>query len=226
MRHIVSVGGSLMVPDTPDPAFLRALAEVIRAEVSAGHRFLLVAGGGRTARNYQSAATQVAPVAEDDLDWLGIHATRLNAHLLRTVLRDLAHPRVLTDPTEAVPDRAPVVVAGGWRPGWSTDYVMTVFAERNGWRSLVNLSNVDYLYDRDPRTDPEARPYRELDWDAVQSLVGTQWHPGLNRPFDPVATAVARRLGLCVALIGGRDLAQLRAYLRGEPFVGTLLRPG
>lgn len=225
MRHIVSVGGSLIVPDTPDAAFLRVLAEVVRAEVEAGRRFLLVAGGGRTARNYQAAAAEVATVADDDLDWLGIHATRLNAHLLRTVLRDLAHPRVLTDPREKVPDDPPVVVAGGWRPGWSTDYVMTVFAERNGWRSLVNLSNIDYLYDRDPRTDPNAQPFRELDWDAVQRIVGTEWHPGLNRPFDPVATAVARRLGLRVALIGGRDLGQLQAYLRGQPFVGTLLRP-
>ncbi len=211
-----------MVPDTPDPVFLRAFTDVIHCEAAAGRRFLLVAGGGRPARNYQAAAAEVTDVAEDDLDWLGIHATRLNAHLLRTVLRDLAHPRVLTDPTERVPEDVPVVVAGGWRPGWSTDYVMTVFAERNGWRSLVNLSNVDHLYDRDPKTDPDAKPFTELDWDTVQRLVGTRWHPGLN---DPIATGVARRLGLCVALIGGRDPSQLQAYLAGEPFVGTLLRP-
>ena len=96
---VLSLGGSLLVPkDGIDTAFIRKFSDLVRRHVKKGRRFIIICGGGTTARAYQQAASKVTKLTRDDLDWIGIHATRLNAHLLRTVLRDLAHPRIITDP--------------------------------------------------------------------------------------------------------------------------------
>lgn len=97
---VMSVGGSLIVPDQIDIDFLRSLKSFIDAETALGRRFIIIAGGGRTARRYQDAAAAVAELAADDLDWMGIHATRLNGHLLRTIFRDTAHRVMITNPDE------------------------------------------------------------------------------------------------------------------------------
>ncbi|NTU99420.1 UMP kinase, partial [Candidatus Falkowbacteria bacterium] len=82
---IISLGGSLIVPDQIDTAFLKAFKKLLESRIKEGERFILISGGGRTARNYQQAAKSVAKLHDDDVDWLGIHATRINAHLLRTI---------------------------------------------------------------------------------------------------------------------------------------------
>lgn len=222
-RIVVSVGGSLIVPDGIDTSFLRAFTRLIRQEAAQGRRFVLIAGGGKTARHYQEAAAAVTALAPDDLDWLGIHATRLNGHLLRTVLRDIAHPVIITNPDEIadVPERAAVVVAAGYRPGASTDLRAVQIARTAGAKRLVNLSNIDFVYRTDPRTDPNAEPLREISWRDFRALLPPQWTPGLSAPFDPVAAAAAEEVGLEVAVLHGRHLEELARYLDGAPFRGT-----
>jgi len=74
---VMSVGGSLIVPDAIDTGFLTNLKNFIVTETAKGRRFIIIAGGGRTARRYQDAAGVVSELNSDDLDWMGIHATRL-----------------------------------------------------------------------------------------------------------------------------------------------------
>jgi len=97
---VISVGGSLVAPpEGIDHQFLKDLKKLIAMHVKKGWRFVIVVGGGGTARAYQNAARKVGELTRDDLDWLGIHSTRLNGHLLRTMFRDIAHPVMLKDPT-------------------------------------------------------------------------------------------------------------------------------
>ena len=86
---IISVGGSLIVPSGGiDIEFLKKLNEFIREYVKKGKRFFLIAGGGQTTRHYQKAGKAVIESMDnEDLDWIGIHATHLNGHLLRTVIQ-------------------------------------------------------------------------------------------------------------------------------------------
>ncbi len=120
---IMSVGGSLIVPDQIDTTFLTNLKDFIIKETAKGRRFIIIAGGGKTARRYQDAAAVVSTMQNEDLDWLGLHATRLNGHLLRTIFRDLAHPVMITNPDEILDIRteSPLIIAAGYRPGASTD---------------------------------------------------------------------------------------------------------
>lgn len=220
---VISVGGSLIVPDSIDTDFLERLKTLIEAQVARGRRFAIITGGGRTARRYQDAARAVALLANDDLDWLGVHATRLNGHLLRTVFRDIAHPVMITNPDEVadVPRSAPLMVAAGYRPGSSTDYRAVQIAERVGATRLVNLTNIDYVYTADPAQNPAAEKIEDSTWAEFRKLIPTEWDPGLSSPFDPVAAREAERLNLEVAVMNGANLGELERYLDGESFIGT-----
>ena len=182
------------------------------------------AGGGGTAREYMNAAKEVGDVSQDEMDWLGIAATRLNARLLLSVLADVAYPEVITDPT-AIPEgiEQPPILCAGWKPGWSTDTVAAIAARERGAKMVLNLSNIEYVYDDDPSKNPDAKPYTEMGWDQYRAMVGNEWSPGMNAPFDPIASKIANEEGMTVVVANGR-LENLTAMLSNEPFEGTILK--
>ena len=220
---VVSLGGSLIVPDNIDTNFLSALKELIETETTNGRRFILIAGGGKTARRYADAAAAVAPLENEDLDWLGIHATRLNAHLVRTIFRHLAHYEVISNPDDIldVPDTAKLIIASGYRPGSSTDLRAIQIAEHVGAKKVINLSNIEYVYTADPKTDPSAEKIEDITWAEFRTLIPDEWDPGLNSPFDPVAAKAAEAKNIEVACISGESLDSLKNYLEGNQFTGT-----
>lgn len=221
---VMSVGGSLIVPDQIDTNFLKKLKDFIIEETTVnGRRFVIIAGGGRTARNYQKSAHEVSDLASEDLDWLGLHATRLNGHLLRTIFRDLAHPTIITNPDEVldVPKTAKLIIAAGYRPGASTDLRAIQIANLIGAKRVVNLSDTDYIYTANPKTNPTAEKIKSIKWADFRKLIPEKWDPGLSSPFDPVAAREAEKLGIEVAQINGATLNNLLDYLQNKEFIGT-----
>ncbi len=225
---IISLGGSLIIPNGGiDTAFLRGFNVFIRKKVAEGCRFFIVVGGGRTARHYRDAAIEtVGKITTTDLDWLGIHSTRLNAHLLRTIFQDLAYPRIIENYQKKIANNdKPLVIAAGWKPGWSTDYCAVVLAKDYGVKTILNLSNIEYAYDKNPHTHTDAKPIKETNWEHFESLFGGEWEPGSNTPFDPIATKLARSLGLTVAILKGNDFDNINNVIEGKPFIGTVVHP-
>lgn len=220
---VMSVGGSLIVPDQIDTTFLSEFKTFIDEETANGRRFIIIAGGGRTARRYQDAAAKVTKLENEDLDWMGIHATRLNGHLLRTIFRDSAHATMITNPDEIldVPKDSQVVIASGYRPGASTDLRAVQIANLVGSAKVINLSNIDYVYTDDPNKNPEAKKIETITWSDFRKLIPEEWGPGLSSPFDPVAAKEAQTKEIEVASINGEKLEELRKYLNGETFIGT-----
>lgn len=220
----MSVGGSLIVPDQIDTDFLTKLKQTIETETAqAGRRFIIIAGGGKIARRYQEAARKVTELTNNDLDWIGLHATRMNGHLLRTIFRDIAHPEVITNPDDVldIPTSTPVVVAAGYRPGASTDLRAIQIAERTGAVAAINLSDTDYIYTDNPKTNPDAKKIEEIDWVEFRQLIPDEWDPGLSSPFDPIAAQAAQVANIEVAQINGSRLDALQNYLQNKPFIGT-----
>ncbi len=221
---VISLGGSLVVPDELNVRFLKKFRTLILQLVKRGQRFILIVGGGKVARRYQAAARQVTKLTPDDLDWLGIHATRLNAHLLRTLFRDYAHPLIITSKEKInAKIRSKIIVAAGFRPGSSTDYDAVLLAKAFGAQTILNLSNIDYVYDADPRKHPQAKPLKKLDWRTFTKLVGTTWDPGANVPFDPVASKWAAKWGMHVVITRGTNFANLRSWLGHGKGTGTVI---
>lgn len=221
---VVSVGGSLIVPDGIDGSFLTRFRTLILNQTRAGLSFFIIAGGGKLARRYQEAAHEVrGDLSREDLDWMGIHSTRLNAHLIRTIFNEQAQARIVKNPTRRIAAKDNVVVGAGWKPGWSTDYCAVMAAKNMGAKKLVNLSNIDYVYTADPRKDPTATKIEKISWAEFRKLIPSEWDPGLSSPFDPVAAKEAEHLGLEVAIINGAKLEEFENYLAGRPFVGTII---
>lgn len=227
-KVVISVGGSLIVPDgSIDIEFLKNLNAFIRDQLAKhpNRQFFLVAGGGATARNYRDAGEQVIghELTRDDLDWLGIHATKLNAHLIRTIFRDIAHQYVIKHYEIIRKVTEPVIIAAGWKPGWSTDYCAVLLCQDYDIRTVVNLSNIDQVYDKDPREFPDAKPIDHLTWQEMKELVGEEWKPGMHAPFDPIASQKAEALGVKVVVLNGHKFDNVEKYLNGEEFVGTVI---
>lgn len=222
---VVSVGGSLIVPDAIDVSFLKSFREFILGQIGRGVSFFIITGGGATARRYRDAGRDShGSLDRDDLDWLGIHSTRLNAHLMRTLFREEAQEKIVKNPTRGLRTHSSIIIGAGWRPGWSTDYCAVLAAKKLGAKKLVNLTDIDYVYDKNPKEFPDAQQLESVDWKRFRKIIPDRWDPGLSSPFDPVAAKEAEELGLEVAVINGKNLDEFGKYLNGEPFKGTVIK--
>ncbi len=227
---IISLGGSLIAPKTGiDHKFLKRFRELIISETKKNKKFVIIAGGGNTARVYQEAASKVTKLTKDDQDWIGIHSTRLNAHLIKTIFRKYAHPRINKNPRTKSDIKnhfkkgESIMVAAGWRPGWSTDYVATILAERLEAKTVINLSNIEYVYNHDPNKYKNAKKIKTINWKDFRKIVGNTWDPGLNMPFDPIASKLAQKLKLKVVICDGKKIANLKNLLGNKKFNGTII---
>jgi uridylate kinase len=226
MVTVLSVGGSIVAPDNPDPEFLSSFNALTRSWLAEDNsrKLILVVGGGGPARSYQKAYRAICPDgANDQADWIGIMATRLNAQLLKAVFADICPGEVVYDPTKVDVFAGRIIVAAGWKPGFSTDNDAVLLAERFQAKTVINLSNIAKVYTDDPRTNPEAKPIDSISWADFRAIVGDEWVPGKNVPFDPIASLHAQKAGITVVCAAGRDIDNLRNILDGKPFVGTTI---
>ena len=226
--YVLSLGGSLVSPNGGiDNQFLKAFNTFIRKQVSSKkRRFFITVGGGAVARHYIEAGQQVRGTALSaaDTDWLGIHATRLNAQLVRTVFQDIADPRVIKHYEIILKIDTPVAVAAGWKPGWSTDYCAVTLCEDYGIKQVINMTNIDQVYEKDPKKFPDAKPLKSASWKQYRGMIGDTWVPGMHVPFDPIASRRAEQLGVTVKILNGENLDNLALALDGKPFIGTTIK--
>ncbi len=222
---IFSLGGSLVCPQSIDVAFLKKFKKMIERFVHKGNTAIIVVGGGALARQYNDAARALhVGVKATELDWMGIKATKVNAELVRIMFNSTAYYKVLDDPTK-IPSKGKkrVYVSGGWKPGASSDHVAVQLALTFGAGSVVNLTNIDRVYTKDPRKHADAQALDHVTWKEFTKIVGTKWDPGANMPFDPIASKLARRTGMEVAILKGSDLINVERFLYGKNFAGTII---
>ena len=221
---VIALGGSIVYPDRIDTKFLKKFKAFLAPFLRRGMRFVLVVGGGKLARDFQEAAHAVTRVADEDKDWIGIHATRLNAHLLRTIFRDVADPVVYDIRGKIRKLRYPVTIGSGWRPGWSTDYVAMQIAADLGLHETIIAGRPAYVYEKDHAKYPDAKPIHELSWRRYRALIPKAWKPGLHAPVDPVGAALGARKKEKAIIIDGRNLKNFARLLNGKEFQGTIIR--
>lgn len=219
---VLSLGGSLIVPDSYDAEFLKSFKQLIESYVKKGYKFVIICGGGSIARKLQKAASGVSKISNEDLDWLGIYATRLNALLLRYIFGNKTQDPIIANPNNKVVFKKNIIIAAGWIPGWSTDYDAVLLAKNFGVKEVINMSNVDYVYDMDPRKFSNARKIESIKWNDYIKMTGKKWKAGMSVPFDPIAAKEAKKSGIKVNLIG-KDLSNLSNLLEGRKFKGTVM---
>lgn len=227
---VLSVGGSIIAPDKVNSEFLADFLSKIKKYLASNpqDKLIFVCGGGAPARVYQQAyRAVVSDPADQDAnaqDWLGIKATHLNAELVKAVFGSLCNDSVVTNPTdENITFSGRVLVAGGWKPGFSTDTDAVYLARRFGAKTVINLSNIAKVYTDDPRKNPDAKPIDSISWADFRKMVGDEWVPGKNAPFDPIASKMAQESDIKVICADGRKTDNTLSILEGRTFEGTVI---
>lgn len=225
-KVVLSLGGSILVKGENDSEYIRRISDLLR-DLSGTCRFIVVTGGGRTAREYIRIGRDLGS-DEATLDWIGISATRLNSFLMISSLGGFCYPRPFENVEEALTGSSsfPVTIGGGTHPGHTTDTVAALIAER--WRAdlFLNLTTVDGVYTSDPHVDKDAERYESMTSRELLDLVSTvSRSAGSHSPMDPLASGIIHRSRIPTAILDGRDIDSVRGAVSGAEFRGTRIEP-
>lgn len=211
---VISLGGSVICPDQPNTTLLAGYRRLFHDIIKRYRcRIILVIGGGHLARDYVSTARTLKITKDISLDQIGIAATRLNAELVLQLFSDISYRFVCSDPTQHVPTTKPLLISGGWRPGFSTDYVAVEWATTYHAEQVINLTNVDYVYTKDPTKCSDARKLTDIGWSEFRALMVGARVPAGNWPFDPIAAEAAQKQNVTVHIGNGTTLPLVKTLL-------------
>lgn len=223
MLYVLSLGGSIFFPEQVDAQFIKNFREIILNRVEEGDRFIIITGGGRLARLYQAALSDVREVTDVERDWVGIYATQANGKFMQMVFGEHACETFVLNPEDKVEFDKPVLIGAGFEPGWSTDMDAVLIAKTYDAKTVVNISNIPKIYTKDPNKFDDAEPIDKMTWSELRKIVGDDWKPGMNTPFDPTAAKNAQELGLKVVSLGGQNLENIKNFFEGGDIDGTII---
>ena len=220
---VISIGGSILIPDEDDAVYIGKLSKML-LKVSKTVKLAVICGGGKIARYYANTGRDLGG-NEDQLDLLGIGATRLNAGLLALSLGSASSTDIPTDVDTAAERSASVdiLVMGGTKPGHTTDAVAAMLAKEMHAARVVNATSVDAVYSADPRMDPNAVRYDTMTVDQLGDLVYKDHGAGKSSVFDPLGVKIAKKEHIDIMMVDGRDLDDLEKAILGKPFSGTFV---
>lgn len=221
-KVVLSIGGSVIVPGQNDVDYLRSLAALL-SSLADEYRMIVVCGGGRIARYYIQTGRELGG-NEEQLDWLGIKVTRLNAALLQMALGEAAVKRIPECPAEAIDifEDGKIVVMGGTEPGHTTDAVAAMVASEWGAARIVNATSIDAVYSDDPKKVKDAVRYSVLTFEEFYDIVNKGGHnAGQTAVFDRKGASIAMRAGIPISIVYGRDLEELERAIRDLEIHGT-----
>lgn len=220
---VLSIGGSVLLTGSGDSEYLTRLAELLR-KVGTERPLVVTTGGGRSARDYIRMGRELG-LTEFELDEVGIEVTRLHARLLAARVgppTPADPPTTVREVVEQLRHGSPVIL-GGTEPGHTTDGVAALVAVRIRAARVVNATDVDGVYDRDPRTNPGARRIERMSWPDFRAMVhaGTSGEAGQNFLFDRLGADALARAHIPLLIVPGRDLPNLEDALAGRPCRGS-----
>ncbi len=219
---VISIGGSVLIPDDNDFEYLSGLAQLLIG-LSSKIKLYVVVGGGRISRYYIKLGREFG-TDERVLDEMGVDVTRLNARLLISALSGKSNDFPATSVAEAVVlgnDR-PIMVMGGTTPGHTTDGVAASLAEFAKADRVVNATAVDGVYTKDPNKYDDAEKIAKMSFEELLECCKTsEWKAGPSNVFDAMGAEIIAKNRIPLLVVKGRDLEALESAIKGEPFSGT-----
>ncbi|MFH1402895.1 MAG: UMP kinase [Candidatus Altiarchaeota archaeon] len=221
MKLVFSFGGSVIAPDKVDAEYVQKLSSFLE-KLLENHSIAVVVGGGQPARR-RIAKVRDSGASEAECDYEGILATRENAGVLLKAMGDKAFgiPETLKGAADSFSgDR--VLVMGGTEPGHSTDAVAALLAEWVKADMFLNASNVDAVYDKNPKQFKDAKPLKTITITELTRLLDNEGVNAGEYPLlDPVALKIIRRSSIRTIILDGRDLDNIGMCIEGSGFSGT-----
>ncbi len=156
-------------------------------------------------------------------------ASRLNANLIAFALGDLAYPAV-PDSLEDFVEKwssGKVVVTGGFQPGQSTAAVAALVAEAISASKLVVATNVDGVYDKDPRDHADAVMLKELTLSRLREILESSQSvkAGTYELLDPMSMKIIQRSKIQVIVMNYKNISALTSLIKENKAIGSIVIP-
>ncbi len=223
MRVVVRVGGSV-VGSPLNASLIGRYVDLLKTLREQRHEVVAVVGGGSLARDFIKVAADLGLV-EAERDWAAIYVSRLFARLFVSCLGEAGCGNVSVTLDGAVDclNHDNVAVMGGLRPGMTTDAVAALVAERVKADLLVKASNVDGIFNKDPKKFPDAKKLDVVGFEDLARLFEADRHrAGINQILDPEAVKILRRIRLRTVVVNGFDVKNVLSAVNGKR-VGTVI---
>ncbi len=231
MSYLIKIGGSLLFDKNGDIEVekIKKFADIIKSVSNVG---CIVCGGGIIARKYIHAARGLG-LNESYLDLLGIDVSRVNARLLIASLGDNVFPSVIKSVEEAMIASISnkTIISGGFIPGQSTTTVSMEIAEAMNINRILILTDVDGIYDKNPKEFTDAQKYDKITIDDLEKVIlgsggENQSAAGEYRIFDALSVQIFKRSNIMIRLINGNKSKDLDKILKSDFLsskLGTLI---
>jgi len=222
MKLVFALGGSVVVPEEVDEKYVEEFAK-FALNLAKKHILAIIVGGGKTARNAINTC-RLEGGDEVKCDYAGIEASRYNATVVSQAMGIAPLiPESLQD-AKKVLNTEGIVIMGGTEPGHSTDAVAALLAEYIHADVYFKISNIDGVYDKDPKENNDAKRLEKLSIDDLTQIVsGLSQEAGNYRLFDMLAVKMLKRSGMKTIVLDGHDLKNLRNAIDGKKFTGTVI---
>lgn len=191
---------------------------------------VLVTGGGGLSRSMEEKISSSIG-GQENLHSIAMSLTQTNATMLAAYLEDpeIYVPKKLGDAYEyLLSDSGKCMVSGGLKIGWSTDMDAAVFADIVESGRVHKVSNVDYIYDKDPKEFFDARPIKDISWEEYfkmfKILPGQQHKANSHIPVDVQCSQFCSRKNISFHITGGSLLSDYE-NLKDILNEGTFLHP-
>lgn len=221
---VISLGGSLIIPEKVDPNFLVNFRNMLRKHYKT-HKFVLVCGGGVIARKYISVMNLVTK-NKKELALAGIRATRMNARLIMQLFGKEANDTLPTSMEHVKSNlrKNNVVICGALRysPNSTSDGTSAKLAHFLN-SEFINLTNVDGLYTSDPRKNKNAKQIPKISWNKFKKLTDKMtFKAGQSFVLDQEAASIIKTNKIKTYIVG-KNIKSLENLLKGKKFKGTII---
>ncbi len=222
-KIVIKIGGSLLFTKDKilDRVKIDKFCQIFKnGKYSGSH--IIVCGGGIIAREYINAVRSFHG-NEALCDTFGIDLSRINSKLLIASFQDLAFPLVpktIQELSIALLFKK-IIIMGGLQPGQSTTSVALEVAEFINAEELVILTDVEGIYDKDPKKFKDAKLLKSLTYDELKQIIinspeDKQAAAGEYRIFDAVSLQILKRSNIKIIIMSGKDLKEFEKYWNGE----------
>jgi uridylate kinase len=206
---------------------LKKLTTIILEVKNKGYRIGLVTGGGSIARSYIKILKNFG-LSDSICDLIGIEVSRINAKLIASILGERCHMNIPNSYDELIEivmnNKDKIVITGGLQPGQSTNAVAALLAETMKAKILIITTDVDGVYDRNPKKDPNAKLISEISIFDLMNILDVTYQAGEYGLFDVLSLVLLKRLGIPVYVISGYEPENILKVIMGK-HIGTLIKP-
>ncbi|MCU0642475.1 MAG: hypothetical protein MUF61_02765 [archaeon] len=219
---VISLGGSLIVPEKIDYKFLEDFKHTLRKHYG-NWKFVVVCGGGTVARKYISIL-RADKQPEKQLSLAGIMATRTNARVMMQFFGKEANDALPGDMKDVKNElkKNNVVICGALRytPHSTSDGTAARLANFLGGE-FINVTNVKGLFTANPYTHKDARFIAHESWKQFEKRATARtYHSGQHFVLDQEAAVLIRKHKIKTYIVGDNP-KNIDKILGGKKFIGT-----